>query len=178
MFYIFCNSNFQNAVYEIPLTSAKQVYCVNNPNCSVQDYEVWELSYSDFQTINECDWQTSWGWWRWTDGSLIEFSPTHTFIINGEEINLYYDEMSLKAYANNLLQDPYDEKYWPIVDANRIPEHIKEDYFLYNRMFNDIFDYCATIWQMKTEKNRADVIIANAKLNNLSVVDFLKKVAG
>ena len=53
MYYIFCNSDFKNAVNEIPLTSAKKVYSIGNPNCSVQYYEIWELSNSDYITISE-----------------------------------------------------------------------------------------------------------------------------
>lgn len=53
MYYIFCNPDFKNAVKEIPLISAKKMYSVGNTNCSVQYYEIWELSNSDFITISE-----------------------------------------------------------------------------------------------------------------------------
>lgn len=194
MYYIFCNPDFENAVKEIPLISAKKMYSVGNPNCSVQYYEIWELSDSDYITISEtyideyiasCNsdntfpvWKETWGWWRWCDGSSIELSPTHTFTINGNDIELYYDEMSVKDYANNILKDQNDEDYWPIDKLEEIPKNIKEDYFIENGRFNDIFDYCSEVWRVSTEKNRVAIIVANAKLNNLPIYEFMLKVAG
>jgi len=144
MYYIFCNSEFENAVKEIPLTSAKKVYSVGNPNCNVQYYEIWELSDSDYITISETYvdayeasynlnntahiWQENWGWWRWCNGSVIEFNPTHTFVVNGNNIELYYDEMALINYANNILEDPNDDTYWPTDNLDEIPKSIKEWY--------------------------------------------------
>jgi len=194
MYYIFCNSEFENAVKEIPLTSAKKVYSVGNPNCNVQYYEIWELSDSDYITISETYvdayeasynlnntahiWQENWGWWRWCNGSVIEFNPTHTFVVNGNNIELYYDEMALINYANNILEDPNDDTYWPTDNLDEIPKSIKEDYFIEYGRFNDIFDYCNEIWGVSMEKNRVAIIVANAKLNNLSVCEFMLKVVG
>ena len=193
MYYIFCNSDFKNAVNEIPLTSAKKMYSVSNPNCKVQYYEIWELSNSDYTTISEAYideddshnlddtyliWDESWGWWLWCDGSNIELSPTHTFTINGNNIELYYDEMAIKDYANSILEDPNDEDYWPIDNIEEIPESIKEDYFTEYGRFNDIFDYCGEVWGVSKEKNRAAIIVANAKLNNLPIYEFMLKVVG
>lgn len=195
MYYIFCNSDFKNAVNEIPLTSAKKMYSVGNPNCSVQYYEIWELSNSDYTTISELYvdeeiashlpndtlpvwiWKENWGWWRWCEGAsyIVELSPTHTFIINGNNVELYYDEMALKDYANNILKDPDDEDYWPV---DEIPEYIKEEYFADYSRFNNIFDYCSQIWGVSTEKNRIALIVANAKLNNLPTYEFMQKVVG
>ena len=133
MYYIFCNKDFQKAVNEIPLSSAKRKYVCNNLSCDVK-YEVWELSDSDFATINEnyidsymldennkdcLIWDDSWGWWRWCDGSNIEFSPTHTFKINGNDIELYYDECEVKTYASYILNEENDD-YWPEEDLNKI----------------------------------------------------------
>lgn len=191
MYYIFCDSNFKNAVNEIPLTSAKKVYSINNINCKVQYYEIWELSHSDFVTITEtycyncdnigdtpCVWKENWGWWRWCDGSIIESNPTHLFTINGNDVELYYDEMSVKDYANDLLEHTNDTDYWPIENIDEISDDIKENYFIEHGNFNDIFDYCAEMWNVSTEKNRVAIIVANAKLNNLSVCDFMLKVVG
>ena len=194
MYYIFCNSDFKNAVNEIPLTSAKKMYSVGNPNCSVK-YEIWELSNSDYTTISELYvdeeiashspndtfpvwiWKENWGWWRWCEGAsyIVEFSPTHTFTINGNDIELYYDEITLKDYANNILRDPDDEDYWPV---DEVPEYIKEEYFSDYSKFNNIFDYCSQIWGVSTEKNRIALIVANAKLNNLPIYEFMQKVVG
>lgn len=187
MYYIFCNPDFKNAVKEIPLTSAKKMYSVGNPNCSVQYYEIWELSDSDYITldtyVDEGDetssliWQESWGWWRWCEGACysVELSPTHTFIVNGNNVELYYDEIAIKNYANSILEDTDDEDYWPI---DEIPESIKEDYFIEYAKFTDIFDYCNQIWGASTEKNRVALIVANAKLNNISTYEFMQKVVG
>ena len=86
--------------------------------------------------------------------------------------------MAIKDYANNILEDLDDEDYWPIENFNKIPESIKEDYFNEYGKFNDIFDYCSEVWGVSTEKNRVAVIVSNAKLNNLSVRDFMLKVVG
>lgn len=178
MFYIFCNSNFHNAVKFLGLSSAKKEYSVNNPAATVQDFEVWQMTPSDSQALLDAEWNEEWGWWRWAQGSFIEFGPSRVFVVNGNEIKLYYDEFAIKAYANNLLQDPEDENYWPIISYEDVPDSIKQDYFLYNGIFNDIFEYCETVWQMQSEKHRAEIITANAKLNNLTPPEFLKKVVG
>ena len=193
MYYIFCNPDFKNAVKEIPLTSAKKMYSVGNTNCNVQYYEIWELSDSDFITISETYideefssdpqnkdlpiWEKEWGWWRWCNGAsyTVELSPTHIFTINGNSIELYYNEMAIKDYANNILSDPYDEDYWPV---DEVPESIEQDYFYDYGRFNDIFDYCSQIWGVSTEKNRIAIITANAKLNNIPVYEFMEKVVG
>lgn len=193
MYYIFCNPDFKNAVKEIPLASAKKMYSIGNPNCSVQYYEIWELSDSDYITISETYideeiasclpnnslpiWKENWGWWRWCEGACysVELSPTHTFTVNGNDIELYYDEMAIKDYANNILEDPNDEDYWPI---DEVPEDIRADYFTDYSRFNDIFDYCSQIWGASTEKNRIALIVANAKLNNIPTYEFMRKVVG
>ena len=86
--------------------------------------------------------------------------------------------MAVKDYANNILEDPNDEDYWPIDNLEEIPESIKEDYFTEYGRFNDIFDYCSEVWRVSTEKNRVAIIVANAKLNNLPIYEFMLKVAG
>lgn len=189
MYYIFCNSNFKNAVAEIPLTSAKQMYFVNNPNSSVQDYEVWELTDSDYNLLDKYEdeyyslsdsgliWKESWGWWRWCEGACysVESSPTHVFTVNDNNIELYYDEIALKNYTSCILEDITSEDYWPI---DEIPENIKKTYFVEFAEFTDIFDYCSRIWCVSTEKNRVALIVANAKLNNIPVHEFMQKVVG
>lgn len=191
MYYIFCNQDFKNAVKEIPLTSAKKMYSIGNPKCSVQYYEIWEISDNDYITISDTYideeiasclpnntapvWKTEWGWWRWCEGSCIEFSPTHVFTVNGNDIELYYDEMAIKDYANSILENPNDDDYWP---PDEVPENIRKNYFDDYGKFNTIFDYCSQIWGVSTEKNRVAVIVANAKLNKLTPYEFMLKVVG
>lgn len=80
---ILAGGGIRNAFVYLGIT-AKQTY-------DGDPYEVWELSDYDFNRlcVNENEdaiWEDDWGWWRYTKGSNIEHYPTHTFVINHEEM--------------------------------------------------------------------------------------------
>lgn len=199
-FYIFGDNGFDKAIKGIPLNNIEKIY-----SSKLQEgyLNIYKVPYNEFNYLcseyttdyltNDCndnfssvsiypdspqqEWKDEWGWWRWTEGSLIEGGPYHTFIIKGKSVNLYYDEQSLVDYANLMRDDFEKDDYWPpITSAKEVPDYIYRDYFLNYGAFNDILDYSHTIWELSKIGNIIALIVANAKLNHMSLVEFMEIV--
>lgn len=70
----------ENALRQL-CPKAKRVY-------TSQRYEVWELSDEDFDKIcdiDESDWKSVWGWWRYSEGSNLG-DPNAEYTINGHKL--------------------------------------------------------------------------------------------
>lgn len=60
-----------------------------------EEISVYKISVSGLMKLCEVPdekWKIDWGWWRYCEGSILRFTPTHVFTINELPMVGYYNE--------------------------------------------------------------------------------------
>ena len=89
---ILAGNGFDNAVAALGLTSAMCTYASTKEHRLFPlVYQVWKISKEDYEnlcSVSDSDWEESWGWWRYADGSNLG-AVSHTCIINGSKLKVW-----------------------------------------------------------------------------------------
>lgn len=91
--------------------------------CTYQgdDYEVWEVSDSDFEVMRDIDeghWEDIYPecWWRYCTGCNIDSIPTHKLMVNGEEITGWKNMKGKTKYSS--LSEYLLKEFWASSEKN------------------------------------------------------------
>ena len=140
--------------------------------------QVWELTDEDYKTIcdvKDDDWKDSWSWWRSSEGSNIDDSPTCHMKVNGQDILAYYDEERVKMYIEDFLEDDYISEF---ENEDKAREQLVKDYFNEECIYGNFTNYCCEQWGASTEKNVCAIAMSIAKLNGMTMGELFNKYQG
>lgn len=126
---------------------------------------VWQISKSDFDkmcNIPDNNWKIDWGWWRYTEGSVIRNYPTKIFIVNNISMVGYYDTDRLNDYID----------YWT-EDNEMTKEKAEQNYF--SCTYKGLRNYLCDVIGASTETNVCAVAKDIARLNGLTLGELFSK---
>lgn len=173
---ILAGAEFSNAVKALGLTSAKCTYHYQpEPNSFCEDYQVWELSKSEFDficNIKEQDWKDNWGWWR-HNGGYNGGSADTDFIVNGEPMLGFPNVERSEFYAEECEHCP---EFCNNGDCGATEEDRDECYG--SRTYTDLLSYIHNELNLSTETNVCAVCIGLAYYNQITLTEVFKKYLG
>ena len=180
---ILAGGSFHRAVRNLGLSSAWCTFCYHPAEDSYrEDYQVWELSDKDFNSLSALDddsWKKDWGWWRYATGSNLG-SVNHEYVIHGERI-LAWDGNEREQEKNECSQ--CSDYYKNCVNGKilRNPCYATDDDITQcfgAREYSDIISYLCEEIGVSTEKNVCACAIDLAQQNSMSLSALFKKYLG
>lgn len=142
-------------------------------------YEVWEMPDEVFSWIiltigadfsDNLDlmsnWKPSWGWWRYSYGSILEDNnplyPEHNFMIRGKTMKGYYSLDKYLSYVKDMYEDG---------------EEIEEDDTCYYT-YSCLTEYLGMEIGVTSEQNVCAVATSLAKINNMTLAELFNTYEG
>jgi len=114
-------------------------------------------------------------WWRYSEGSNIEGSPTCHMKIKGNDILAYYDEENIKMYVEDFLEDDYISEF---ENKDKAREQLVKDYFNNECTYGYFTNYCCEQWGAGNGKNVCAIAAETAKLNHITMGELFNKYQG
>lgn len=131
-----------------------------------EQYEVWEMSESDFKTlceVNDAGWDEDWGWWRHAEGSNM--GPVYDiYLINGNPIKAW-DGLGRSRFC-----DDCDD------ECSASDEERLECYG--QREYTDLFRYSCDEIGASTERNFCAIMTDLAKQNDMKMSVLFQRYMG
>ena len=131
-------------------------------------YQVWVLENDEdldrLSNISDEDWNSDWGWWRYATGCNIDYYPTHTFTINGNELLCWYDEDELNDFVEG----------WSEEDTDK--ESLKNEFF--DQKYSRLSMFLCDMYGASNESNVCAVSVGLARLNGITLSELFNNYEG
>lgn len=153
--------DLDQAIADLKLAAKKTYQCQKQWWEYQENYQVWEISEIDFEFLCEVDksnWKDNWGWWRYSDGSIMG-TPVWRYNINNHYLYAW------DGYRRD--QFGRENKGLP-----------KDDKWFQPRKYRYLIEYLCEEHGISTEKNVCALTIDLAKYNKIKLSELWQKYQG
>lgn len=141
---ILTGTDFGQVIKDLNIESAEREFKGNK-------YAVWRLHKKDLKKLDkipEEQWKDNWSWWRFSEGSIFDDSPTYYFNVNGH----FFIGFEKSDFVPE--------------DSNSEYQKMKE--------YENLSDYLCNCIGATAEKNVCALLISLAKKNYMSMAELLE----
>lgn len=125
-------------------------------------FEVWELSDSEFErfcNVPDEEWDNEqFGWWRYSNGCILEGSTLYEYTVNGNKMLGYIDQHEIEN-----------------LNEGESPDDMVDETYFTETAYQSFTSWLSSVLDISTEKNITAVAISLAKENGLTLAEFMRK---